>query len=194
MFWPIGAPRIYAVGVRQPSADAVDSTESISDAEKRLDRDLKLPERRFLESESVTPSEESADALESTEQSGDARANDTSKENGRKLDRSRQNGRHSLVQDEPSTTSRQPREIECGTSSETAIIDLRISRSGHIFATLTLSSLTIWQTKVAVASLLTSPVWSLIHRVPAIGGLGINHPNHSQLGNPRPQYRATAST
>ena len=158
MFWPIGAPRIYAVGVRQTLADAVDSTESISEGEKRLDRDLKRPERRSLDSESVTPSEESADTLKSTEQSGDARANDISRENGSAADDSRENRRSRLVRDEPSTTSRQAGEIECDTSSETAIIDLRISRSGHIFATLTVSSLTIWQTKVAVSLPPTPPV------------------------------------
>ncbi|KAG4425713.1 hypothetical protein IFR04_001175 [Cadophora malorum] len=132
MYWPIGAPRVYAASNR------------------------KAPRDRFLESD------DDAESRETTEGSGslvDAPSN------GSEVEDENQNeipsgmstpvtpmtpGIHPLEHDTQKHLSSRPAGHDSSISGllgKEPLLSLKISRTGHLFAVITSTSLTIWQTK-----------------------------------------------
>jgi len=133
MYWPIGAPRIYAV------------------------TNSKLPRDRILESD------DDAESREATEGSGslvdapsidlDGRAEDE-QENASGLSTPVTPMTPGIKPVEHDTQRRFPPRFSgqetflSGIAEKEPLLALRISRTGHLFAVITSTSLTIWQTKV----------------------------------------------
>jgi hypothetical protein len=141
MYWPIGAPRIYAASSSKAASHRV--VESDDDAESRgategsgslLEAPSTLSEGLSddgleLPSGPSTPLSPAAPGVKPTEQSDNRRSHSAPLlENPSPL---------------PDTTP-EPADKE-------SVLGLAISRTGHLFAVLTLTSLKIWQTKVHIS-------------------------------------------
>jgi hypothetical protein len=139
MYWPIGAPRIYAA------------------SNSRLERD------RILESD------DDAESRETTEGSGSLVDTPSLSVEGRTEDEhGTASGATTPVT--PMTPGIKPVEHDIrffarlsgnetmlsGSAEKEPLLALRISRTGHLFAVITSTSLTIWQTKVCSSWVLLS--------------------------------------
>lgn len=125
MYWPIGLPRIYAASSSKAEPGRI--FESEDDAESRVTTEISTLNLEDTSSSSTTDSIWMAPATPSTPHI--TRVDDVSSlkphnENENVLERSF-------------------RQIDKG-----PIRDVKISRTGHLFATITSTTLTIWQTKV----------------------------------------------
>lgn len=119
MYWPIGAPRVYALSKQETSKQK--ATPSEDGAETR-------PENSVPESAEI--SEQESEKLKEGAKSAPAPSEDA-------------------------VTSGSPQNSR---AQENVIVAARVSRGGGIFATITASTLTVWQTKptVALASVIRS--------------------------------------
>ena len=145
MYWPIGAPRIYAASnhalSREPTLLASDDADS---------------KASLLES-SLPDSDRDSEAVVAV--TGEP------KEGGRTAQDPATKGKNKEVSD-PQSRPDTPRDrdgVEDGsdaplTQDDGAIIALRASRSGHLFATITTTTLTIWQTRVCLCVLASVPL------------------------------------
>ena len=138
MYWPIGAPRIYAAGSGKASKDRV--LESDDDAESR----------ETTEGSGSLLNAPSIDSGGGSEDESDRRLSGTTTpitpltpgikpvehEHQRRLS-ARFNGQ------DGSPSAFWPVQAD-----KEPLLALRISRTGHLFAVITSTSLTIWQTKV----------------------------------------------
>lgn len=131
MYWPIGAPRVYAASNRKPPRDRV--LKSDDDAESRDTTEgsgslVDAPSNGSdLEDENETPSGMSTPVTPMTP------------------------GIHPLEHDTQRHLSSRQLGYDTSISSSAgkeALLSLKISRTGHLFAVITSTSLTIWQTKV----------------------------------------------
>ncbi|KAI9847884.1 MAG: hypothetical protein M1838_000692, partial [Thelocarpon superellum] len=142
MYWPIGAPRIYAATNPAPSPDHV--LDSDDDAGSRASLLAQQTRDLDLTSEVVVPSTHGPPAPDASAREGEgARERD----DGTATD---EPATDEPATDEPATDEPASRPSSSGTSTtikDGAIIGLCVSRSGHLFATITASSLTIWQTR-----------------------------------------------
>lgn len=142
MYWPAGAPRIY-------SANSSDSTRQIiefidrsksytivegnnfyhpNENEKALcDENADDLERLTSKSETATPSTLKTPILTTNSVSQDNKLS--------------HNSSHLTVKGNPSINL-----------DDQSLLSLKISRSGHLFAVISSTSLTIWQTKVCLKS------------------------------------------
>ena len=140
MYWPIGAPRIYAassskaprIHFLEPDDDAesretTEGSGSLLDApsiesEGRADGDLEVPSGASTPITPLTP------GIKPVEQHDSQRGL-----SARLLE-------HSYYPSGPASI----------TADKEPLLALRISRTGHLFAVITSKSLTIWQTKVCL--------------------------------------------
>lgn len=122
MYWPIGAPRVYAPSKHQLPREKITSSDDGAKEEPSAEID---GEKNILE-----------------EKEGQPWANGDTVKQGEYP--SQVKGQKSIAeQGEP------PRETSDSEGLGEEIIGLRVTRSGQTFGTITRSTLTIWQTKVA---------------------------------------------
>jgi hypothetical protein len=139
MFWPIAAPRIYAAGGSSSSPTKV----TTDDDDQEKDRDESNVKRAPSSASHAGPNnDENADEAV-------AAANGANGEDENVAERA-------TTRDQDWTEdARRPN--GGGASSSTAerkdgaIIGLRVSRSGHIFVTMTADTIAIWQARVGIA-------------------------------------------
>lgn len=133
MYWPIGAPRVYA-------ASTVAAPKNLT---QESDDDATTP------SSSPPLSDDTAAQIAGTPPTGLCAGSETERSisppDGAPLDD--QDGRTEVQKHEvkrhdkgdPKTSTQKEKE---------AIIDLKVARQGHLFATITSDALTVWQTQV----------------------------------------------
>ena len=131
MYWPIGAPRIYAASLQQPPKSR--SLESDDGAESQLADEEEDGPLIETQSASKEANEGNSDSSYNAKLEEKPRINVTASQTAaRKVE---------------SSTRTNESTFEEGAENET-IIDLRASRTGHVFATITPTSLTVWQARV----------------------------------------------
>lgn len=132
-YWPISAPSVYAAS-KQKLPEACIAT---SDDGVRHPGQLQThPGASYGDAQDEDP--------ESTESSADPVTEDED-------DGAKQRQRRMDDNEEKSTATKDvpPKESSSEEDISGEIIGIRVTRSGHMFATITHSTLTIWQTKVA---------------------------------------------
>lgn len=133
MFWPIGSPRVYATSQRQlPPERRITSDDGVNSQPPPAAVNGRHHEPESAHAAQLRPADDDAERDATVTQGPNGSAPQTS---------SAANG------------SLQGNDAETDVDGE--IIALRVARNGQLFATITRSTLTIWQTKV---SLLHSPV------------------------------------
>ena len=136
MYWPIGAPRIYAASLqRPPKSRSLESDDGAESQHSEDDEDGPLIETRRA-------------SEEANEGNADSNSNAKPEEKPRINVASSQTSARKVESCPMSNESN----FEEGAENET-IIDLRASRTGHVFATITPTSLTVWQTRVRLSLL-----------------------------------------
>jgi len=140
MYWPIGAPRIYAASSSRAKDKDKDNhiVESDDDAESR---DTTEGSGSLLNAPSVELEEKLEDGLEAPSGASTPPVTPGIKPMEQLDPRRRLSGRP------PAPENLAGASLE--SSEKEALLALRISRTGHLFAVITATSLTIWQTKVA---------------------------------------------
>ncbi|KAB2577530.1 Ribosome control protein 1 [Lasiodiplodia theobromae] len=137
MFWPIGSPRVYATSQRQlPPERRITSDDGVNNEAPPAAVNGKHHEPDHARAAQQKPRDDSAEHDATVTQGPNGSAPQTS---------TATNG------------SLQGTDAEADIDGE--IIALRVARSGQLFATITRSTLTIWQTKptAVLASVLRSP-------------------------------------
>ncbi|KAF2401425.1 RIC1-domain-containing protein [Trichodelitschia bisporula] len=134
MYWPIGAPRIYAATRHQLSA---------AQSGEQPDETPVLVKAPPADADTNGTNTRDRDGGEDSED-GETRTSDELEDKG--VGNGRKGGERDGAEEDPET------------ALGGEIVGLRVARNGHIFATITRSTLTIWQTKptAAVASLIRS--------------------------------------
>lgn len=133
MYWPIAAPRVYVARVPPPAVPIdYDSEGSAELVRHRL---------------SVSS------AADDPDQNDSVKGSTEDEDEGRKVGEKEVEDEESLP-DTPSASSRGNQHQNSTNSSPNEelshIIALRVARNGHLFATVTKTELTIWQTKVRI--------------------------------------------
>ena len=132
-YWPISAPSVYAASKQKlPEACVATSDDGV----RRPGQLQTYPGASYGDAQDEDP--------ESTESSADPVTED--EDDGAKQRQRRVDGG-----EEKSTATKDvpPKESSSEEDISGEIIGIRVTRSGHMFATITHSTLTIWQTKVA---------------------------------------------
>lgn len=137
MFWPIGSPRVYATSQRQlPPERRITSDDGVNSQPPPAAVNGKHHEPESAHAAQLRPADDDTECDATVTQGPNGSAPQTS---------SAANG------------SLQGNDAETDVDGE--IIALRVARNGQLFATITRSTLTIWQTKptAVLASVLRSP-------------------------------------
>ena len=127
MYWPIGASRVYASGIQDATGDNHTESEdgTISSTSQRPAREREDASPLKSTGDQILPgkrSEEHQDAPSNQDERPELRIGHAKSHGGSRLN---------------------------GNSIESsAICGIRITRHGHLFATITSTRLTIWQTQV----------------------------------------------
>ena len=131
MYWPVGVPRVYAA--------AQDGHITVSD-----DDDGISPTRARLNATNIEIGGIDQTTVDEDEGSVDEKVGREGKSNGNG------NGSGSVTPSPrpKSTASRRNSSYAAAVKDNGDIIGLRVSRTGHMFATITTATLTIWQTRV----------------------------------------------
>ncbi|KAF2433891.1 RIC1-domain-containing protein [Tothia fuscella] len=141
MYWPIGAPRIYAASKHELSP----KNASTSDDGLETNTAIEEPgeEEGISTNGTVTPVQDGGDDTKSEEGVNGHEQHVSGRKNSHVLTPKSNGDAQHTYDDDPGGV----------------IVGLQVSRSGHMFATITHSTLTVWQTKptAAVASVLRSP-------------------------------------
>lgn len=146
MYWPIGAPRIFAASNKKEPDKQVfhsdDDAENYGNYERRSSRisvsksnSYAAQDEDELASELLLPLTPLPPGVKPVEQDAQRRLSTRSTGN---------------LEDDL--------EDRIAQAEKSPIISLKISRSGHLFAVITTTSLTIWQTKVKYATLYIAKV------------------------------------
>ena len=145
MYWPIGAPRVYASSSKtrkrqlfRPDDDAASHEDNGSEATSPIPSSDAVQDADEAASSLLTPATPITPGIKPVENDGQRRLS------ARGL---------GSIEDRL--------EDLLGQAEHEHIISLKISRSGHLFAVITSTSLTIWQTKVCNCILVELSV--LIH-------------------------------
>ncbi len=128
MYWPIGAPRVYATAEHETtrrSSVELEEEEEVTSTVSRPD------ERRNGKEGFAEPGREQRSELSSPSPETAVKSEDPASQNSIKGDR-RNDGELKGTQK----------------GNGTALLGLQVARHGHLFATITSNSLTIWQTQV----------------------------------------------
>ncbi|KAF2234922.1 RIC1-domain-containing protein [Viridothelium virens] len=149
MYWPLGTPRVHAVSKQplQSQATQTDDGASRIDTESSVDKE---PHQRSTDrQQSIDRSDPAAISDEESENETGSTAED-------KLLAPETRKRQSL---NLRSISRVPRTAPYDAHDNGEIIAMRIARTGHIFVTITRTSLFVWQTRptVVLASVIRSP-------------------------------------
>lgn len=127
MYWPIGAPRVYAASLPQ----SISSDAEIATSESRPKIGSRNTENEAAQDDEETESAVRDGSAESELDPGQEKIGDTSKEESK------------LAQKRESVLSTgKPR-------NESVIVGLEVARHGRFFATITGNALTVWQTQVS---------------------------------------------
>jgi hypothetical protein len=137
MYWPIGAPRVYAASSSKAHRDH--AVESDDDAESR---ETTEGSGSLLNTPSIETDGKFDLEHERNIGNGDPGTPLTPGINPVEQDTSRGHSVRTFGQET------QLREFGSGPADKEPLLALRISRTGHLFAVITATSLTIWQTKV----------------------------------------------
>lgn len=124
MYWPVGAPRVYAAAHEKSARSAGSANESTSKAGLTDDRN----EEHDVEQEG---------------RGGINSAKEDDSQTPRILSREQLQARERSLPDGESEVT-QPQEYGDN------IIGLQVARNGQIFATITSTDLTVWQTRVSI--------------------------------------------
>jgi hypothetical protein len=132
MYWPLGAPRIYAAKVPLALTSDYDSEESAELIRNSLSASSANEERDLIESAKETTEDE---------------------DEGRKIGEQEIQYEESLPDTSPTVDARENERDSTSSEAMKAearshVVALRVARSGLVFATVTTAELTIWQTKV----------------------------------------------
>ncbi|KAI9840085.1 MAG: hypothetical protein M1819_000278 [Sarea resinae] len=144
MYWPIGAPRIYAASNRTPPEESLVASDDGADTNSAET----AREEWFSEKSEAVTKRVSVD-------------DEQVRVGSNKVDESR--GRTQTADGPTRLTSESPtedkKESDYGKQHGRKIVALRVSRNGHMFATISASTLTIWQTRptAILASVVRSP-------------------------------------
>jgi hypothetical protein len=131
MYWPIGAPRIYAASKHELYPAYTTTSDDGSERESTTETE----EDDRTNGTAIPARDGEEDATSEDEINGDAHAVSASAAGRRESD----------VQTLKSNgAAQQAADDDPGGE----IVGLQLSRSGHMFATITKSTLTVWQTKV----------------------------------------------
>lgn len=137
MYWPIGAPRIYAASSSKARRDRTVEFDD-DDAESR---EITEGSGSLLNAPSIRSESRSDDGLESPSAASTPPVTPGIKP-VEQLDPLRR------LSDRPPLPDSTLTEAALGLTEKEPLLALRISRTGHLFAVITATSLTIWQTKV----------------------------------------------
>jgi hypothetical protein len=129
-YWPISAPSVYAASKHELPLDSL--TTSDDGVKDRTEHPSPRSTGRGAVDDEGTPRSESTEASANYFNSGGQR-----------------HLRTGVVERRASPSPRRPQK-ECVPEGDLSgeILGIRVTRSGHMFATITRSTLTIWQTKV----------------------------------------------
>lgn len=136
MYWPIGAPRIYAAGNSKPPKDRVHELEDDAESHETTESS-----GSYLNGSTAAPDTAQDDEDASA---GLLTASTPVTTGDKAVERDAQRR----------LSARALRILEDGSgdainqAEKEHILGLRMSRSGHLFAVITATSMTIWQTKV----------------------------------------------
>ena len=131
-YWPISAPSVYAASKQKlPEACIAPSDDGV----RRPGQLQTHPGASYGDAQDEDP--------ESTESSADPVTEDEDEDAGQRQRRTDDDEKKSTE------TKDVPKEASSEEDISGEIIGIRVTRSGHMFATITHSTLTIWQTKVA---------------------------------------------
>ena len=131
-YWPISAPSVYAAS-KQKLPEACIATSD--DGVRRPGQLQTHPGASYGDAQDEDP--------ESTESSADPVTEDEDEGASQRQRRTDDDEKKSTA------TKDVPKEASSEEDISGEIIGIRVTRSGHMFATITRSTLTIWQTKVA---------------------------------------------
>ncbi|KAI9829133.1 MAG: hypothetical protein M1832_000156 [Thelocarpon impressellum] len=167
MYWPIGAPRIYAASNHGPSTDRA--------------KERKAKETRAESDDAAEHAEETGVLLEKTSNGRETGGRDRKGEETPLDGDGLEEREHEVTANGSSQEElrSKPGGDQAGTplpsTDEAAIVALRVSRNGHIFATITATALSIWQSRptAILATVVRSPT-----------SLGTYGPNVSLLIRP----------
>jgi hypothetical protein len=138
MYWPIGAPRVYAASKLELSVSSTSANEEECAAPVRIP--VEKPKSNGPDDHGEVGQFPKEEEEEESEDGPERQSKTGSKRQGAKQS--------------PSENCDTGLESEEDPGGE--ILGLRVSRGGQIFATITRSTLTIWQTKVTKLSMLKS--------------------------------------
>ncbi|KAI9814375.1 MAG: hypothetical protein M1827_003230 [Pycnora praestabilis] len=133
MYWPIGAPRVYAAGRHNLSGQSI----SQSGDGVGLGLDSKINEKDDFSNDGQEQHSPEAEVGNSYESTGSKKAEGLEGNSHEKLTTNGRN-QHTSFPDENQAQN-------CG--DDGAIVALRVSRNGYMFATITTTTLIIWQTR-----------------------------------------------
>jgi hypothetical protein len=141
MYWPIGAPRIYAASSSKATGNHI--IESDDDAESR---ETTEGSGSLLEAPSTVSEDRSDDGLPG--RSGRSTPMSPGTPGVKPIEQ------QELQSAIPTRTPRPDISISDAAASaqKETLLGLRVSRTGHLFAVISPTSLTIWQTKVCIPS------------------------------------------
>jgi len=133
MYWPIGAPRVYASGNRKSRKGQLFRTDDDANSHKDSSSEVNAP---ISSSDAVQDAEETASGFLTPITPITPGIKPVENDGKRRLS----------ARDLGSIEDKQ--EDALAQAEDEHIISLKISRSGHLFAVITSTTLTIWQTKV----------------------------------------------
>ena len=135
MYWPIAAPRVYVARVPPPAVPIDYDSEGSAE----------LVRRRLSVSSAVTDAEADPDVNGSTKNCVEE------EDEGRKVGEQEVEDEESLPDTPGATSHHHRRSSESCDEARSHITAIRVARNGHLFATITRTELTIWQTKVCLS-------------------------------------------
>jgi hypothetical protein len=138
MYWPIGAPRIYAASNGRPSKERVLHFDDGAESPEAADGSGVLPDLPSSGLDVIHDGDGEASGLLAPT-SISPRISPVEHDARQRLSTNVVEHREDELED------------AVGQAEKGHILSLKISRSGHLFAVITTTSLTIWQTKVLQA-------------------------------------------
>jgi hypothetical protein len=146
MYWPIGAPRIYAASNSRSQRDRIFESDDDAESRETTEGSGSLVEAPSFTTEERTEYEHDATSGVSTPVTPITPGIKPVEHDIRFS--TRLTGNETLVS---------------GSAEKEPLLALRISRTGHLFAVITSTSLTIWQTKVCNSRVsITNPKTSIV--------------------------------
>jgi hypothetical protein len=143
MYWPIGAPRIYAASKNELDLNPAHTTISNDglEAQDPIQTPVAKTEANGTATHDQGGDDDDEESLDNENINGDA-SSASATDSGGKLPVLE------ALKDSGASPQRNNNDDDPGGE----IVGLKVTRSGHIFATITQATLTVWQTKVAITT------------------------------------------